>query len=225
MSAKWAKKGKEVDVGSAPVSADKPERISNKLDHVLVAQSKRGPIFSLSRLRRHKRAVIVVLVLALALLLIVGGTYIARYFNRKSLAEQQGKDFQALVVSVKDLRNRGKDGQAHSKLLGFNNKYPNQTKEQRYRVGNELAEIYKTLGDFKNATKWQQTAFDNNPNPGYSDYLALGEAYTLNRNNAQAIKYLQLALDEMKSEEPNGDGGARGRFIQYQIDLLKGQKQ
>jgi hypothetical protein len=44
MAAKWGKKGKKVNVGGARAGTeDKPARISNKLEHVLVAESKPVP--------------------------------------------------------------------------------------------------------------------------------------------------------------------------------------
>jgi predicted negative regulator of RcsB-dependent stress response len=217
---KWGHKNKQGGAGQA--AQEKPGRASNKLDYVLVAQSKQNSKLSLGKLKRHKRAGIVALAVVLVL---AGGAYAAWRFNQKNAAEQQAKDFQTLVTSVKDLRNQGKDGEAQVQLSQFNDKYPDQTQEQRYRVASELAAIYRTSGNTKNALKWQQTALDNNSNPGYSDYIALGEAYTQNRENAQAIKYLQLALDAVKGVDNSADGGPRGRLIQHQIDLLKGQGQ
>jgi tetratricopeptide (TPR) repeat protein len=220
MAWKWGHKNKQR--GEDPAAQEKPGRASNKLGYVLVAQSKQRSRFSLSRLKRHKRAVAVALALVLVL---VGGTYAAWYLSHKNGVEQQGRDFQALMTSVKDLRNQGKDGEAQIQLTRFNDKYPDQTKEQRYQIASELAAIFGTSGDFKNALKWQQTAFDNNPTPAYSDYLGLGEAYMQNRDNTQATKYLQLALDALKAGEGSEeDGGPRGRLIQHQIDLLNGKK-
>jgi len=81
MAAKWQKKSKEVVGGVTP--ADKPARISNKLEHVLVAESKRQPkdyLGYLKKLTRDKRRIKVAGATLLGLVIL---TAAAMYFGRK----------------------------------------------------------------------------------------------------------------------------------------------
>ena len=174
------------------------------------------------RRRLPKKRRLILLIVAVVLLVGAGGWYGSRYITQKNTDKQRDKDYQTLITNVKDLRDQAEDTKARLQLEAFDKKYPAQTQEQRYRVASELAEIFKSQGDYKGALHWQQQAFDNNPNPGYSDYFALGEAYTMNRNNAEAIKYLQLALDRLKTDQQEGPEGPRSTFIQHQINLLNG---
>ncbi|HTE22434.1 MAG TPA: hypothetical protein VK674_05340 [Candidatus Limnocylindria bacterium] len=88
MAAKWRKKSKEVVGGSAP--ADKPARISNKLEHVLVAESKQQPRQRAKtlarRIVRHKR--FKPAVIALVVIVALG-----------SFAAYMGRDKKAPVVA------------------------------------------------------------------------------------------------------------------------------
>jgi hypothetical protein len=59
MAAKWGKQGRRTTGGSTRASADEPARISNKLDRVLVAESKPQPGLRLKaavrKVRSHRR--------------------------------------------------------------------------------------------------------------------------------------------------------------------------
>jgi hypothetical protein len=87
MAAKWGKKGKGASGGSAHTSTDdKPARISNKLEHVLVAESKvpsgqrfKAAARKVTRHRRFKPALI-------ALIGVVVVSSIAVYFGREKEA-------------------------------------------------------------------------------------------------------------------------------------------
>lgn len=200
---------------------ESPDKATVRLDQPFVASDNpRKGLRGLKKLSGKQWLIAVVV-----LVLIAGGVAAFWYFGRKSATDKQNQDFQALMSSVKDLRNQGKDGEAQAKLLEFYDHHPHQTKDQRYLIATELGAIFKTAGNYKKAVEWQRIAVDNNPDSTFGDYFTLGEAYALDKDNANAIKYFQLALDKLKQGDAGSDGGPQGRFIKNQIERLQQEGQ
>jgi hypothetical protein len=103
MPGKWGKKSKEVVGGSSPVKEDKPERISNKLEHVLVAESKQRPAQQLKRLAvSNKRYLRVVGITVLGLtVLTAGALYLGRDKSKAPAASSGPKCTYQMLEAAK----------------------------------------------------------------------------------------------------------------------------